>query len=86
MMFNLSTTYLIKRYFISIMKQLKRLVMQQLKIIKLEKETKRLRMIEAENFVIKASYHELEQQNCEFTHRWIQCRDELKILKELHNA
>ncbi len=67
-------------------KQLKLLAKRQREIRKLKKEINRLCMVDAENFVIKTSFHELENQNREFTLRWIECRDELKKIKELKNV
>lgn len=62
-------------------RQLKLLAKQQREIKKLKKEINRLSMVDAENYVIKTSFHELEKQNREFTLRWIECRDELKKLR-----
>lgn len=74
-------------YFLKIIAtQRKLLARQRRKIKKLEKEINRLRMVDAENFVIKTSFHRLEYQNREFTLRWIECRDELKKYRELHNV
>lgn len=74
-------------YFLKIIaSQRKLLAKQRRKITKLEKEINRLRMVDAENFVIKTSFHELEKQSRESTLRWIECREELKKIRELHNV
>lgn len=74
-------------YFLKIIaSQRKLLAKQRREITKLEKEINRLRMVDAENFVIKTSFHTLEKQSREFTLRWIECRDELKKIRELHNV